>query len=510
MQRLKLQLTDINPGTRIREDYGDLAELMASILKFGLIQPIVITQDRLLVAGGRRYYAHAALLQHGHSHCNEIDVVYKETLDEAHLREMELEENFQRKDMTWQEYTLGVYDFHCLKKRNAHLEGEKWDHFTTAVAIGRSRQRVNQIIPVAEILVRHKENKDHELWRSPSLDEAFKKLLELRQREAEALISAKSLGTSGIQLSGPSGFSAPAGISASIAGMIGFAVPNTQPLNPFNISSGSGQNTSFDSNFIRTESAGSQEKQQLDINLAKYYSHIDCRDWMRQNPDSVDHIICDPPFAINMDMLDQSNGGMDIEKTKDEHDVDENTQLLKEFFPLAFDTVRDGGFVISFCDFMHFSWLVELGLSAGFAVQRWPLIWCKTSAKNQAAGYNFTKATECAVVMRKKKAVLIEAQPRNWWHVDKSPADKDFDHPFAKPQELWMKLINAVSAPGQIVFDPFTGSGSAVAAFIKTGRQWRACERAEQHHVEFLRNITKALTDRFGGSHALNIHYTRE
>jgi site-specific DNA-methyltransferase (adenine-specific) len=177
---------------------------------------------------------------------------------------------------------------------------------------------------------------------------------------------------------------------------------------------------------------------------------------------------------------------------------------LEAFIPLAFRVLRDKGFCILFCDAMHFSWLHTHATSAGFTVCRWPLVWGKPTAGNQAAGYNFTKATEFAIVLRKGNATLVEHQPLNYRVL---PNDKgDFDHPFAKPQALWHWLITAVSVPGQVILDPFAGSGSCPSACITAGRQWRAIELVPTHFTELLTHTAKRLAAAFPGK-KLQFHH---
>ena len=54
LQHKYISLEQVIEGTRFRTDYGELGDLVDSILRFGLIQPIVIDQDNNLVpaAGG--------------------------------------------------------------------------------------------------------------------------------------------------------------------------------------------------------------------------------------------------------------------------------------------------------------------------------------------------------------------------------------------------------------------------------------------------------------------------
>ena len=55
------------------------------------------------------------------------------------------------------------------------------------------------------------------------------------------------------------------------------------------------------------------------------------------------------------------------------------------------------------------------------------------------------------------------------------------DHPTQKPVELMVKLIRIHSKEGDIVFDPFMGSGTTAIACLKTGRKFIGCEISKKY-----------------------------
>ena len=72
----------------------------------------------------------------------------------------------------------------------------------------------------------------------------------------------------------------------------------------------------------------------------------------------------------------------------------------------------------------------------------------------------------------------------NVWFSDKPKVSKD--HPTMKPIGLCAKGILAMSEPGDIVFDPFSGSGSTLIACEQTGRKCRGCE-IDPKYVDVIR-----------------------
>jgi len=100
----------ITDPERQRKEFHHIEELAESLKKFGFLQPIVVHErpDKNfdLIAGERRL--RAATL----ANMKSVPVVRKTDLNEIQLLELELEENFQREDLTWVEKTLAVAKIH--------------------------------------------------------------------------------------------------------------------------------------------------------------------------------------------------------------------------------------------------------------------------------------------------------------------------------------------------------------------------------------------------------------
>lgn len=89
-----IPIRDIDFGERRREDYGDLAALGESIVRYGLMHPPVVDASNRLIAGGRRVKACESI------GWTVIPITRFGDLSEAERREIELEENLRRKDLT--------------------------------------------------------------------------------------------------------------------------------------------------------------------------------------------------------------------------------------------------------------------------------------------------------------------------------------------------------------------------------------------------------------------------
>lgn len=64
-------------------------------------------------------------------------------------------------------------------------------------------------------------------------------------------------------------------------------------------------------------------------------------------------------------------------------------------------------------------------------------------------------------------------------------------HPTEKPVSVLQPLIESFTQPGDIILDPFAGSGSTCVAAEQTGRRWIGIELIEQYHATGLRRLTE-------------------
>lgn len=146
---------------RFRKDFGDIQKMSESLRAHGLIHPIVVTiidptlndgKQYSLIAGERRLTA-ALLLG-----WTEIEATEKKDLSEIKIKEIELEENIQRKDINWMEQAEAVRQLDALKRKlhgsrvQGPTDGSGWSQADTAESIGASKATVSQDIQLAEDL----------------------------------------------------------------------------------------------------------------------------------------------------------------------------------------------------------------------------------------------------------------------------------------------------------------------------------------------------------------------
>lgn len=130
----------VERSERQRRELNNIDDLAESIHRIGLINPVVITPDRVLVAGERRL---TACKQIGWT---SIPVQFTTDLSDYELQTIELEENIKRVDLPWQDQCLAIARFHKLKSEHE----PDWSQDKTADAIGLSQNHVSRQLAVAE------------------------------------------------------------------------------------------------------------------------------------------------------------------------------------------------------------------------------------------------------------------------------------------------------------------------------------------------------------------------
>ena len=82
-------------------------------------------------------------------------------------------------------------------------------------------------------------------------------------------------------------------------------------------------------------------------------------------------------------------------------------------------------------------------------------------------------------------------------------------HPTQKPEKLLAKLILASSNPGDVVFDPFLGSGSTSVTAKKLNRHFFGIEQNEQYAVWAEKRLSMAETDKTIQGYADGVFWER-
>ncbi len=88
--------------------------------------------------------------------------------------------------------------------------------------------------------------------------------------------------------------------------------------------------------------------------------------------------------------------------------------------------------------------------------------------------------------------------PSNFWDDISVPfwsMPENTDHPTQKPEKLIAKLILASSKEGDVIFDPFMGSGTSCVVASKLGRHYCGIEQNEEYCLWALKRLALAKDD---------------
>jgi len=128
------------------------------------------------------------------------------------------------------------------------------------------------------------------------------------------------------------------------------------------------------------------------------------------------------------------------------------------------------------------------------------VVWRKTNPMPNFRGRRFTNAQETLIWCSKSedhkrytfnyeamKSLNEDIQMRSDWLLplctgqERLKRDGRKAHPTQKPESLLQRVILAGSNPGDVVLDPFLGSGTTAAVAKSLGRRWIGIERSQEY-----------------------------
>jgi ParB family chromosome partitioning protein len=412
-EKLIFELDPVDVGIsqsrpRQRKDLGEVEKMLDSIKLYGQIQPIVIDREKNLVAGGRRL---AACLVGG----IKVRACYKDSLDDILLRELELEENIQRKPLSPSEEVLATSELFELKqKRHGKSTPGREGGFTTtdiAELLGKSRGSIAEDLQLAEAV---------KLF--PNLSECktkseIKKAVKGLQRVQDSMDALAK----------------------------------------------------FEDIIKKTDRFILVNKKAEDYLAGIGAATVDL--FFTDPPYGID--IHDVAMTIG------GETGGELNATGTTYDDSENyaKNLLETLCKESYRITKDNGHALIFCAPSHFPWLSDRMRSAGWMVAPRPIVWVKreTGQNNQPDKW-FSSAYEFILYARKVNSTLVIQGKPDWLQCDPVlPSERI--HQAEKPVELCKELISRVCLPGSYMIDPCMGSGAIIEAGVRMKMLCLGCEK---------------------------------
>ncbi|WP_436286441.1 site-specific DNA-methyltransferase [Sphingomonas caseinilyticus] len=235
----------------------------------------------------------------------------------------------------------------------------------------------------------------------------------------------------------------------------------------------------------------------------------DCIAEMARLPDkSVDMIFADPPYNLQLggDLFRPEGGKVDA--CDDDWDKFDSLatydDFTREWLAEARRILKDDGTIWVIGSYHNIYRVGALLQDAEFWILN-DIVWRKANPMPNFRGTRFTNAHEtllwCAkdekarytFNYRAMKALNDDLQMRSDWvlpicsgseRVKDDAGDKA--HPTQKPESLLYRILLACTKPGDVVLDPFFGTGTTGAVARRLGRKWIGIER-ERSYVKVAR-----------------------
>lgn len=205
-----------------------------------------------------------------------------------------------------------------------------------------------------------------------------------------------------------------------------------------------------------------------------YFYNEDCMEIMKHLPDNIfDLVVTDPPYEI-------ATRGAGIYKQDDKRYVQELDVMSNGFSEEVLDQLCRLMKKINIYIFCSQKQIIPL--LTYFVVNRGCnyniITWHKTNPI-PACGNKYLTDTEYILFFREKgvKVYGTYETKKTWYATPLNQGDKKkYNHPTIKPVDILQNLIINSSKEGEVVFDPFMGSGSTGVACKKTNRDFVGIE----------------------------------
>lgn len=204
---------------------------------------------------------------------------------------------------------------------------------------------------------------------------------------------------------------------------------------------------------------------------------------------SVSALITDPPYGIDY----RSNSRKATEKFDR---IASDKAIDAGWFMDAWRTVRDGGaaYVATRWDVFP-QWVDAM---RGQAECRNVIVWSKGGGGMGDLAGDFSPEHKFLMYLPKGRHVLRGKRTSNVWTIPKDPPGS-YEHPTQKPVSLLSRAISKSTDHGDLVLDPFAGSGSTLRAAKDAGRRAIGVEVERRYCDVVVRRLRQETLD-LGGA----------
>jgi DNA modification methylase len=189
---------------------------------------------------------------------------------------------------------------------------------------------------------------------------------------------------------------------------------------------------------------------------------------------SIHAVITDPPYGTN------DGKGKVIKrsgKAVDFCNIEWDKELPLDWLRIAYESMIDDTWGVIFIDKMAIT-TVWKALEEEKFNPRNTFYWVKTN-KAPTPRCNFKSCVESSIVFTKGRTNRKwrgRGNQNNFIQLPFVSGKEKVKHPTQKPVKLMKHLIELITDEGDIIFDPFIGSGTTAVACEELGRRWIGVE----------------------------------
>ncbi|MDE2597040.1 MAG: site-specific DNA-methyltransferase [Sphingomonadales bacterium] len=241
----------------------------------------------------------------------------------------------------------------------------------------------------------------------------------------------------------------------------------------------------------------------------------DCIEAMRSLPSaSVDMIFADPPYNLQLGGDLSRPDGSHVDAVTDHWDQFDSFAAYDAFsrawLTEARRVLKPSGSLWVIGSYHNIFRLGAMLQDMGFWILN-DIVWRKANPMPNFKGTRFTNAHEtliwCSTGEKAKytfnyramKTLNDELQMRSDWVLpicggqERLKKEGHKVHPTQKPEALLYRVMLATTNKGDVVLDPFFGTGTTGAVARRLGREWIGCERESLYRDAALERIELAL-----------------
>ena len=241
----------------------------------------------------------------------------------------------------------------------------------------------------------------------------------------------------------------------------------------------------------------------------------DCIAAMRSLPAaSVDLVFADPPYNLQLGGDLARPDGSHVAAVTDHWDKFDSfaayDKFTREWLTQARRVLKPGGALWVIGSYHNIFRVGAILQDMGFWILN-DVVWRKANPMPNFKGTRFTNAHETLIWAsmgekarytfnyRAMKTLNDELQMRSDWVLpicggaERLKKDGTKVHPTQKPEALLYRVMLATTNKGDVVLDPFFGTGTTGAVAKRLGREWIGCEREGVYRQAALERIELAL-----------------